>query len=413
MATTTLTSMIVDSDELSREVMRTRIERAGTEVSFERAHGIAAQQTIAAEKPDLVFIAVEQPIQRAVQTIEYARAVLPHALIVAYSREWSAAVERRLMQAGVNDFLHGKVARERLEDVAYRARTSATRSVHSSGPDAPVGGKVIAVVGQKGGIGKTTTSTNLAAAIASRGRQSVLVIDLDTRFGDVALMMDVRGEYTVSEVARDPGYLDRDALKSVLLQHESGAYVLPAPRDYRSWLNCTPAQLQTLVNFAATLFDVVILDTPGTFNDVVGASIEVADEVVVITSAELSSLKNTSLLMEHFELRGLPPEHAHVVLVHGHDQEGPSKAEVEFAVGHRVDFEVPFDREVRRATQAGVPVVLYRPQAPAAQVLHALAAAVSGQPLAAPAAEVRKRFFNVFGAKRPVARRESRESVAV
>jgi pilus assembly protein CpaE len=135
--------------------------------------------------------------------------------------------------------------------------------------DAQDSGRVIAVVGQKGGIGKTTTSTNLAAAIAAEGGNTVLLIDLDTRFGDVAVMMDVKPDYTVSEIARDATYLDRDAFRSILLRHESGAFVLPAPRDYRSWLNCSTEQLQEMVRFAAGMFD-VDPDTLGTFNDVVG-----------------------------------------------------------------------------------------------------------------------------------------------
>lgn len=411
--TINLTTLLVDSDAFVRETMRQRLEAAGLEVTLERPGGLAAQETIAQFHPDVVIVAVEPPIQRALQVITFTRDLLPGTLIVAYSSDWSAHLERRLMQAGANDFLHGKVRNERLVEVAARVRAMAIRRMRPSTGELEQAGRIVTVVGQKGGIGKTTTSTNLAAAIAGSGQRSVLLVDLDTRFGDVAIMLDVTPTYTVSEVALEPSYLDREVFHRVLLQHESGAYVLPAARDYRSWLNCGPAEIQRLIRFAATLFDVVICDTPGTYNDVVAAALEVSDLAVAITSTEATSLKNAALLVEHFRARGRAEDGLLVTLVHGHGEKGPSKADVEFVIGHPVNFEVPFDRAVQQATQAGSPVVRYRPGTPAASVYEALAAAVAGYP--APvlgARNVRARFFGMFGRKgRPAAVQAERVAV--
>lgn len=414
MNTAGLRTLIVDSDEISREVFRSKVQRAGLVVDLERPHGLAAQQTIQEMEPDLLFIAVEQPLQRALQTVDFARAIVPDATIVAYTTEWSPMVERRLMQSGVNDFLHGKISSSQLSAVVGRARRKAAASATPALPDA--GAQVIAVVGQKGGIGKTTTSTNLAAAIARDGRQSVLLIDLDTRFGDVAIMMDVASDYTVSEVAREVEGLDRETFRKLLLRHDSGACILPAPRDYRSWLNCTPEQIQDLVRFAAGMFDVVILDTPGTFNDVVAAAVEVASRVVVVTSSELPSLKNTALLLEHFSLKGLAEEQVIVTLIYGHDQEGPDRADVEFAIGHAVDHEVPFDRNVRKATQVGMPVTMWKPHAPAATAFFRIAAHATGLPASHEAlgvTAVRRRFFGVFGSRKTTAAAAELDTIAV
>lgn len=409
-----LVTLLVDSDELAREMLRRRLQQAGLEVTLERPGGLAAQQTIAESHPDVIIVAVEPPMQRALQVIDFARALLPGAMLVAYAREWSPHLERRLMQAGVNDFLHGQVSRERLIEVAARARAMAIRRAKLATEEFAPLGRIVTVVGQKGGIGKTTTSTNLAAAIAASGQRSVLLMDLDTRFGDVAVMLDVKPEYTVSEVAREPQYLDREVFHRVLLRHESGAYVLPAPRDYRSWLNCTPEEIQRLIRFAATVFDVVICDTPGTYNDVVGAAVEVSDRVVAVTSCDPASLKNAALLVEHFRMKGRPDDALIVTLVHGHGEAAPARGEVEFVIGHPVNFEVPFDPAVRKATQAGVPVVRYRPGALAARVFEALAAAVAGYPPPAGEREVRARFFGVFGRKaRQAGAQPGRERAAV
>ena len=414
MSSATPLAMLIDSDEHVREMMRQKVEAAGMEILAERTHGIAAQQAIQEMRPDVIFVAIEQPIQRAMQVVDFARSIIPHAMIVAYSGAWSPTVERRLMQSGVNDFLHGKVTRDQMKSIAERARRMA--QAHYAPPaDAEANGRIVAVIGQKGGIGKTTTSTNLAAAIAAEGSKSVVLIDLDTRFGDVAVMMDVKADYTVSEVARDPAYLERETFRKALLKHDSGAYVLPAPRDYRSWLNCSTEQLQTMVAFAATIFDVVILDTPGTYNDVVGSSVELAERVVVVTSTDLTSLKNTALLLEHLELRGRAQNEIVLALVHGHDVDGgPSRADVEFAIGRPVDIEVPFDRNVRKASQMGVPVVQHYPRTPASLAFGELAGGLASFTYnPADADPVRGRFFKVFGARKPAASQAERREVAV
>ena len=391
-----LRTLIVDSDEESRRLMRFQVERAGIAVDLEQPHGLVAQHMIQEMAPELVFAAVDQPIQRAMQTIEFARAISPQAMIVAYAREWSPMVERRLMLSQVNGFLHGKITRAAVASVVDQALRKATARAADGVEDLS---RVVAVVGPKGGIGKTTTSTNLAAAIAREGRQSVLLIDLDTRFGDAAVMFNMRAEYTVAEAALEVESLDRDTFRQMLMQHESGAWVLAAPHDYRRWLNCSPDQVRELIRLAASVFDVVILDTPGTFNDMVGAAIETANRVVVITSTDLTSLKNMTLVLEQFRQKGIAEGSTSLALIHGHGLEGAgSRADVEYAIGRAVDHEIPFDGNVRKASQLGIPVVMMRPGSPAAVALRRLAADVSGETgESTSVADVRSRFFGVFG----------------
>ena len=72
-------------------------------------------------------------------------------------------------------------------------------------------GTIITVFGAKGGIGKTTIASNLAVALATEAHQTVALVDMDTRFGDVAITMDIPVERSIADLARNLDNVDRNS----------------------------------------------------------------------------------------------------------------------------------------------------------------------------------------------------------
>ena len=89
-------------------------------------------------------------------------------------------------------------------------------------------GRMICVLGLKGGSGKTLTSSNLAVSLADAGH-SVALVDLDLQFGDVGLTLGLRPEHTVYDLVRAGGTLDAEKLADFLTVHPSGIRALLAP----------------------------------------------------------------------------------------------------------------------------------------------------------------------------------------
>src|SRR5437899_2634297 len=81
---------------------------------------------------------------------------------------------------------------------------------------------MIAVLGLKGGCGKTLTAVNLAAALADAGHR-VTIVDLDLQFGDVGLALGLSPERTMYDLASSGGSLDAQKLEDFLVEHSSGA----------------------------------------------------------------------------------------------------------------------------------------------------------------------------------------------
>ncbi|MDP8907749.1 MAG: AAA family ATPase, partial [Chloroflexota bacterium] len=98
-----------------------------------------------------------------------------------------------------------------------------------SGAGSAAEGKMVVMIGPKGGSGKTLTATNLAAALAHAGR-SVVVVDLDLQFGDVGLALGLAPETTIYDLLTSGGSMDAEKLDAFLVAHPSGARALLAPR---------------------------------------------------------------------------------------------------------------------------------------------------------------------------------------
>ena len=233
-------------------------------------------------------------------------------------------------------------------------------------------GTVITVVGARGGIGKSTIATNLAASIASFADRTVLVMDMDTGYGNVALMLNVKPRSTITDIAAHDD-LTESTLRSALQRHESGAFVLAAPDGPGPWARVTAVQIQELVRFAARFFDYVVLDTSGIFTDIVASAMGVADRVMVVNSLDMASTKQTSQMFELLEAEQFDSERLYLVVNQVNTAITIRPEDVHGIVGHPVFWTIPYDEEVPASHSVGRPVVLAQPKSSAAQQLLGLA----------------------------------------
>jgi pilus assembly protein CpaE len=373
--------VVIGQEPNSRAEVQKMLALSGFAVLGEAGYGMEAMTLARQAEPDVIVIAIEEPLIRALQTVEAMVDLLPKSPVVGYSSVRDPNAMRKAMLAGVKDYLTAPVKEEELINSIHTvlAQEERRQARISGEMDEPVAaGTVITVFGAKGGIGKTTIATNLATALVQKTNQSVVVVDLDTRFGDVAILMDIPVERSIADLAIPEEEINRDFLTECIYTHNTGVAILPAPIRPTDWRSVHAGHIERIVNLLCQTHDYVILDTPGTFNDIVARALELATMVVLVATVDMASLKDTLLAIDMLRSWNFPQDKIKLVINATNEATNVQPAEVKRMLGRDVFWSIPYDRNISTATQLGMPVVVAKPQSRASESIVEMAQALSG-----------------------------------
>ncbi len=407
--------LVVDQDPQARYEVKQLVRQAQLGFAGEAGFGTDAVSLASDARPDVIICGMSRPPERSLQTIEALLDVLPETPIIAYAREEQVDVVRQAMLVGARDFLQIPADVGRLVDSIRSVLESEERKrLRLSGQAKGIGprGLVVAVFGAKGGVGKTTIATNLGLALASKLGQSVVLIDGDDSFGDVAAMLDIRPERSIIDVIRGFENIDRANVTDYLVRHPSGLWVLPAPRESLQWRAITPDAFRKVVDVVARRFDIVLVDTAATLSDLSLSILDESNMVLWVTSTDFSSINNSLLGLEALQQMSYPDSRIRLVLNVNSSDDGVRPARIESVLKRQFFWSIPYDRTVRTGGQVGNPAVLANPSSAGARTLIQLARALTGGTTVEPQRE--KRGLGLFRRKQktsetqqPVAGRES------
>jgi pilus assembly protein CpaE len=275
---------------------------------------------------------------------------------------------------------------------------AAGRSSGSTGKSsASIEGRVVTFFSPKGGAGKTVLACNLASTIARQQHRKTLLLDLDLQFGDAAIMMGIEPEKTIYDLVMARRELDSDALAGYVTAHSSGVHVLPAPLRPEDAELVTEERLGHLFSVAKESYDVIVVDTPPFFHGPVLSTLDRTDQLLLVASLDVPSVKNVKLTMQTLDLLHYPTERRHLLLNRSGSKVGLKPQEVERALEMKVEFEVPVEREVAVSVNRGVPIALSNPRSGVGKAMQEIADKLVPQRTAGGKAESGGRKFRRKG----------------
>ena len=337
------------------------------------------------EQPDhcVVVVGPHVALDAALDLASAERVARPHLSVVLVRLRVDSTVLRNALRAGVREVVKvddlvalGEACRD-LEQLGRQLRGS-TAATSPSRSDSP--GQVVTVFSAKGGCGKTTLATNLAAAMAKSGKSTCL-LDLDLTFGDVAISLQLFPTHTIGDAVA-LRRLDETAVHALVTHHSDRLDALLAPVEPGAAESISAALVADVIAVLKQMYDVVIIDTPAAFSDQALAAFDTTDHFLLVATLDVPAIKNLKLTLEMLQLLGYPRERWHIVLNRADAKVGLSIDDVQKMLNLPITVQIPSSRAVPASINRGVPIVLDAPGHAVSEAVRKLAKTL--EPVAAP-----------------------------
>ena len=159
--------------------------------------------------------------------------------------------------------------------------------------------QVTAFFPAKGGMGATSLATHLAGALARQGRR-VCLVDLDFELGDVLSFLDMKGTYTLADVAANTHRLDRELLDASVPRHASGVWVLSQCDAVADGERLDPGAVAGVLRFLRRHYDHVVVDGLRDFGDLAFAALDVATRIALVVTQEVPAVRSAQRCAAYF-----------------------------------------------------------------------------------------------------------------
>ncbi len=359
------------------ERMRTRmtLELAGIVPVPTSSYDEVAREIVPGE-PVVVVFGPSLAGQNGFDAVQRLGRTFPEAGVVLLAEELTLPLLQEALRSGVRDAVTIDAGERQIRMAVERVGDTMAGVAHrtAAGLEPQRLGRVFVVFATKGGVGKSVVATNMSVLLASRFPNRVALIDADLQFGDDAVLLSVPPDHTSAEAAAAVDTMDTGLMESFLMTHEASSLrVLCAPVEPAAGERITAEEMIGMVRMLRTMFDYVVVDMPPHFDDVVLALLEEADEVLLIASLDIPSIKNLKVGIQTLDLLSVAGSKLHLVMNRANARVHLDISDVERALGVSAEFRIPSDIAIPQAVNRGVPVVLDKPRAPAALALRALA----------------------------------------
>ena len=307
----------------------------------------SAESVLADTAPSVVLVSCSSNAEWGLRVIGDMASVQPSRPIIALYERESERLHGACVPAGADDLI---VLPQPPDQLAFEIQKIVARRRGPGGERQR--GAMIAVLGPKGGTGKTITATNLAVALADRGAKPI-VVDIDLQFGDVGLALGLRPDKTIYDLITTGGSLDADKIEGFAMQHSSGAMALLAPTRPDQAAAVTTGFLRDLFTVLRRSYDFVIVDTAPAFSPEVIVAIDAASHLCLVGMLDALSLKDTKIGLETLGQMGYSPDDITLVLNRADSSVGISMTDVYELLKKDPDILVPSDRAIPRALTVG------------------------------------------------------------
>ena len=210
--------------------------------------------------------------------------------VVVIGRTNDVVLYRELVRRGVSDYMISPVG-----------TIDVVRSICGlfSAPDAKPVGRVIAVVGAKGGVGSSTIAHNIAWAVARDLSLDSVVTDLDLAFGTAGLDYNQDPPQGIADAVFSPDRIDTAFIDRLLSKCSDHLSLLAAPATLERAYDFGAEAFDSIFDALRATMPCVVLDVPHQWNAWTQRTLVSADEILIVATPDLANLRNAKNLFDY------------------------------------------------------------------------------------------------------------------
>lgn len=302
-------------------------------------------------QPDVALVDLDVP--NAIGLMRDIVAAMPQVTVLAVVTPQHLVDLQEALMAGASSFVAFPIEPNQFTATVMRASQEAPKR-----ESRVKRGHLVAVVGLKGGVGRTTLAVNMAVALRQRIEGDVILVEAHHGLSDLSLNMNLLSRHTLASLAQEPN-IDADVLQGHLQLHASRVKVLAAPPDLSQLVELPIQTWQNLLDQLTEMAAYVVVDTASVADAVLSEVLTHADDIIVVTGPDLAGLRSAVVLLQTLDAESNVHGRTHVVINRAGVRGGIPEAACAKQVGEEIAVALPDDAALATfALNRGVPFVL-------------------------------------------------------
>ncbi len=349
---TSVNAKVFVNDQGSEAVIRQVLADLGIEdFTVVTGNVLTATKLLAKQSsPQLLIVditGIEEPLSSILDLSDVCE---PGVGVIAVGENNDIALYRQLKGAGVVEYIFKPLVREQLIRACDAALTD--------GSDQPnlFPGKLVFVLGVRGGVGATTLATNAAWHIAEIRQRWAALVDFDLQCGDAALLFDVTPGPALREAFERPERVDKLFLERGSIHVNKRLNMYASLEPLGTTAEGSDEGARKLLEFLLRRYRVVFVDVPPKTAERLPQILQLPSTCILVANPSLTAARDT-IRWRDFLGANTRERRTLQVLNHTRPYGGLTEAEFARASGQAPDMVIGYDRELAMAANLGVPAM--------------------------------------------------------
>lgn len=326
---------VLDTNDNSREMIKSYLEELGysENIRLYSDYAEAVNEIKLQNTPPIVLVDISQDFENHFEKIENIKLLTNK--IIATSTDYSTDMIVQAMRSGAREFLPKPILKTDLQRVIEALSRQENEQENSAS-------KIITIYSNKGGIGKTTVATNLAAEISKTTNSKVALIDLNLQLGDISTFLNLNPSFDVAYVIKNLINKKSNSILNAFEKYKNTElYILSDPSYIEQSESITPQQIESLFKVLKKIFPYIVVDMSSNIDPNSLKILDCSDLILFTTIVNIPAIRNAQRCLNLFKSRRYPKDKVKIIVNRFMENDEITTNDIETTLGEKIYWKIP------------------------------------------------------------------------